>query len=207
MAHSDHLPEQDTVRVLYLGRLEPSKGVELLCTAFERSATRCPALRLDVAGGGTLESSLRRRYGGHPQMTFHGVVVGAEKEALLGNSDVVVVPSVWPEAFGLVTIEALAAGTPVIASEVGALPELVRHGETGYVLPTGDVPAWTEALCRLAERPDVVRSMRPACFDAAQHYSLDSVVDQYVRLYERTLKKAEAPPSVEASRLGRDRDH
>jgi glycosyltransferase involved in cell wall biosynthesis len=184
------------VRVLYLGRLERSKGVDLLCDAFAQSAATQPMLHLDVVGGGGLAPELRGRYGEHPQMAFHGLVLGEEKQILLQESDCLLVPSVWDEAFGLVTIEAFAAGTPVLASNVGALPELVRHGETGYILPAGDLAAWAEALSVLVDKRDELQRMRLACLADAQRYTCEQVVDQYVYLYERVLVTVRAPAAT-----------
>jgi len=176
-----------SVHALYLGRLEDIKGVDLLCAAFERCVARFPQLHLDIAGWGTLEPILRERYGQHAQITFHGTVLGQDKARLLSQSDVLVVPSVWPEAFGIVILEAYSYGRPSIVARSGGMPELVRQGETGFVLTPGDAQALADALCRIAEAPDTVRAMSKACFEAAQQYALESVVGQYRALYEQVL--------------------
>jgi len=180
---------EGTVRLLYLGRLETIKGVDLLCAAFESCAARLSNIRLDIAGWGTLEPTLRRRYGRHPQINFYGPVFGENKARLFAESDALVVPSVWPEVFGIVIIEAYTYGKPVIAARSGGIPELVREEETGSLVPPGDMGALTEALCRAAEDPAVVRQMAPACFRAAQRYALDPVSEDYLAVYEAARRE------------------
>lgn len=180
-------PGGDETRLLYLGRLETAKGVDLLCAAFAERAARYPNLRLDVAGWGTLEPALRRQYGGHPQIAFHGPVFGEDKARLLAGCDAVAVPSVWPEVFGNVVAEAYAYGKPVIAADSGGLPELVAEGETGWLVPPGDAVALGDAMERLSMDPSGARRMGAACFDAAQRYAVESVVAEYVSLYHQVI--------------------
>jgi glycosyltransferase involved in cell wall biosynthesis len=166
-----------------LGRLEKVKGVDILCTVFERCATRFPNLRLDIAGWGTLESALRERFGGHKQIAFHGSVFGEDKVRLLSESDLLIVPSVWAEVFGVVIIEAYTCGKPVIAARTGGIPEVVEEGTTGWLVRPGDEESLTEAICRAAEDPASVRRMSPACFEAAGRYSVEQVTDGYLSVY------------------------
>lgn len=179
-----HPSSEKTVRLLYLGRLERIKGVDLLCAAFERCVSHFPNLRLDIAGWGTQELALRERYRRHPQITFHGPVFGENKAHLLATSDALVVPSVWPEVFGVVIAEAYTYGKPAIAGRVGGIPEVVKDGVTGFLVPPGDVDALTEVLCHVAQYPVSVRQMAPACFEAAQRYTLESVIEGYLDVYE-----------------------
>ncbi len=181
-------PREGTgARFLYLGRLEATKGVDLLCSVFADGAARWPNARLDIAGWGTLEGAMRERYGSHPQITFHGAVFGEAKARLLAACDAMVVPSVWPEVFGIVVAEAYAYGKPVIAARAGGLSELVAEGETGWLVAPGDAGALAEALGRVAGNPAEARRMAPACFDAARRYAVESVVAEYHSLYEEIL--------------------
>jgi glycosyltransferase involved in cell wall biosynthesis len=177
------LPDRPA-RFLYLGRLETPKGIETLLAAFERAVAREPSLRLDVAGWGTLEDSLRARYRHLPQLHFHGTVRGEAKDALLASTDALLVPSIWREVFGIVIAEAFAWGKPVIGSHVGGISELVRDGETGFLVPAGDRDVWSEQILRAADAIAAVRRMAPACWVAAQRYTLDAVAEQYAAAYE-----------------------
>ncbi|MBC7257706.1 MAG: glycosyltransferase family 4 protein [Chloroflexi bacterium] len=185
---TSRVAEGPDVRLLYLGRLEQAKGVDLLCEAVAACADRCPNLRLDVAGWGTLEGALRRRYGGHPRIAFHGAVFGEAKARLLAECDAMVVPSVYPEIFGNVVVEAYAFGKPVIAAASGGLPELVAPGETGWLVPPGDARALAEVIGRIAGEPSLARRMALACFEAARRYALERVVEEYRSLYQAVLE-------------------
>ncbi len=171
------------MHLLYLGRLEAVKGVDLLCAAFERCAVHFPDLHLDIAGWGTLEPVLRQRYDRHPQITFHGPLFGEAKDRLFAQSDLLVVPSVWPEVFGIVIAEAYTCGKPVIATLAGGIPEIVEEGITGFLLPPGDINALIETLCRVAADPSSVRRMAPACFERARAYSVERMTEQFLSLY------------------------
>lgn len=181
-------PEGTQMRLLYLGRLEAAKGIDLLCGAVAAISPRFPQARLDVAGWGTLDAALRARYGGHPQIVFHGPAFGEQKARLLAGCDAVVVPSVWREVFGNVAVEAYAFGKPVIASRSGGLPEIVAVGETGWLVPPGDAAALGEAIDRLAADPGAARQMSAACFDAAQRYAAETVAGEYRSLYHQVIQ-------------------
>jgi glycosyltransferase involved in cell wall biosynthesis len=111
---------------------------------------------------------------------FLGELDHAEKLQLVGGSFALVNPMQWAEPFGLVMIEALATGTPVVATPVGSAPELVDDGVTGY-LRTG-IPALAAALV------EATYLDRPTCRAmAARRFSSDRMVAEHVRLYEKLL--------------------
>jgi glycosyltransferase involved in cell wall biosynthesis len=171
-------------RLLYLGRLEKSKGVDLLCTVVDRVAHKRPNLRLDIVGWGDLESQLQQAYGDHPNICLHGSVFGKEKESLIANADILVVPSVWSEVYGLVITEAYVFGKPVIASRAGGMPELVREGETGFLVEPGDVAALQQVIEHVYENRHFVSEMEEACFAAARQYSFEKQTEQYLEAYK-----------------------
>jgi len=172
------------MRLLYLGRLETIKGVDVLCEAFIQCMDHFPHLYLDIVGWGTLESILKRQYGQYSGITFHGPVFGQHKVALLKQSDVLVVPSIWPEVFGIVIAEAFAYGLPVIASQIGGIPELVDDKKTGFLIPPGKIKTLIETISLVAENPKAIRQMAPACFLAAKQFSSESVHRKYLSIYE-----------------------
>jgi glycosyltransferase involved in cell wall biosynthesis len=170
--------------LLYLGRLEATKGIELLCEAFSLSAGHYPTLRLNIAGWGTLADSLQQKYGTHPQITFHGPVFNQKKSDLLAASDALIVPSQWPEVFGIVIAEAYAHGVPVIASNIGGIPELVEHQKTGFLVPPGDIEALSHTLNNIAQNPDLLHRMIPACLEAGRRYTVEAVNNEYLTVYK-----------------------
>jgi glycosyltransferase involved in cell wall biosynthesis len=137
-------------RLACVGRLVPVKGHATLLRAFAEARAAMPALELDVVGTGPLDGELRAlsaRLGVEEAVRFRGHV--AQVARVYEEAAVVVVPSLG-EGFGMVALEAMERGRPVVASAVGGLPEIVAHGETGLLVPPGDVGALASALVELA---------------------------------------------------------
>jgi D-inositol-3-phosphate glycosyltransferase len=164
--------------LLYVGRIAPIKGLTTLLDAVARLAARLPGLRLLVVGGEADEPvdgheiRLRRRIdalGLGEAVRF----VGAQPQHALRDfyvaADALVLPSYY-ESFGMVALEAMACGTPVIASRVGGLTTTVRDGVTGFLVPEGDVAALAERLEHLLGDADLRwRVGREGVMWAAQH--------------------------------------
>lgn len=171
-------PPPGDATFLFLGRLVPAKGVSWLLRAF---AAVPPPARLEVAGDGDLAARLAAEasaLGLGARVHFHGWVDGARARVLLRRCRALVVPSVWHEPSGTVAVEAAAAGRAVIASGVGGLPECVRQGETGLVVPPGDVGALADAMARLAGDPSVALSLgRAGWVRAGQAHDPDTHLD------------------------------
>ncbi|HWQ22496.1 MAG TPA: glycosyltransferase family 4 protein [Gaiellaceae bacterium] len=137
-------------RLLCIGRLIPIKGHLVLLRALARARARVPGVTLDVAGRGPLGPALKayaRELGLREAVRFLGFVSPVEEA--IERAAIVVVPSLG-EGFGMVALEAMERGRPVIASAVGGLPEIVADGETGLVVPPGDAEALADAIVALA---------------------------------------------------------
>jgi glycosyltransferase involved in cell wall biosynthesis len=133
--------------VLFMGRLVDEKGVRALPT----TAARIAPAPLVVAGSGPLGAWLTSQ--GIANLHVAGHVVGERLHALRAHAAVVVVPSLFPETFGYSVAEALLDARPVVASRIGALPELVEHEVTGLLAPPGDDAAFAEATRRALADP------------------------------------------------------
>ncbi len=177
------------IRFLFLGRLEREKGIVELCEAFLRAFESRPSVHLDIAGWGTLNSELVRKYGSYDTVTFLGVVNGRAKEEALRNATIVIVPSLVEEVFGLTVIEAYAFGKPVIASNIGGLPELVQDGETGWLVESGNITALKEQLKIAAEtNPLVLEGMGQTCREYSYQFSVDKIIALYLDVYGSLTK-------------------
>jgi len=115
------LPEEGYA--LFLGRLSPEKGVKQLLAAWRR--VRSPQARLVIAGAGFEEEQMRSLARDLPTVEFRGFVKRSQQEDLWANAKFLIVPSIWQEPFGLVALEAMAHGRPLVVSNFGALPEIV----------------------------------------------------------------------------------
>ena len=175
-------------RVLYAGRLSREKGVGWLLRAL--ACTTSDAI-LDVAGTGDLEPELKRltaELGLADRVTFLGWVDEAGVDALLARTRVAVFPSVWHEPFGLVAVEAMAHGVPVIGSRVGGIPETVRDGHNGLLVEPNDVAGLAAALDRLATDPALATRLGAnGQRDAAERFGLEDHMRQLAAVYAKAI--------------------
>jgi glycosyltransferase involved in cell wall biosynthesis len=165
------------------------KGVVELCEAFLLASRSNPRMQLRLAGWGTLEAKLRAKYGGNSRIDFLGAIDGPEKEEALANSTAVIIPSLWEEVFGVVTVEAFAFGKPVIASRVGGLPELVRTGETGWLVEAGNIPALAEQLLFVANiDPLAIKKINQICKEYSHEFAVERILKDYLDIYNQLLQ-------------------
>jgi glycosyltransferase involved in cell wall biosynthesis len=178
-------------KLAVVGRLIPIKGHEVLLRAVARARDRIPGLTLEVAGDGELEPELRASAAGlglGDAVTFLGRVAPADP--VLERAEVVLVPS-FGEGFGMVALEAMERGRPVIASAVGGLPEIVDDGRTGLLVPPGDVEALADAIAELASDPGRVAAMGAAGrARALTEFSQERCTERIEALYGTALAAA-----------------
>ncbi|MGE0713336.1 MAG: glycosyltransferase [Planctomycetota bacterium] len=198
--------------VAYVGRLDPEKGLGVLAEAAHLVAQRAPQVRFALAGTGRREQALRERLG--PRGRLLGYVRGEALVRLFRAADVVVVPSVY-EPFGLVALEAMLCGAPVVVAGTGGLAEIVRHGQDGVVVPAGDGAALADALLALAADP----ALREALGAAGRRRAVDTfrwevIAAKTRQAYEAVLgarpaialapPRRPSPPTVSAVVVTRD---
>lgn len=167
------------LRLGYIGRLHPTKGVELLVDAFRATGRRDLVLRIAGTGADGYPERLRSRAGGG-RVELLGHVAPSE---FLSSIDVLVVPSLWNEPMGRVVIEAARAGVPVIAAKRGGIPELVLERRTGWLFEPDDPDELTERLRDLT--PGVTLAMRDACLDWGAEFSPERISAKWEALYTR----------------------
>lgn len=172
--------------VLFVGRLVAEKGVDVLIDAW-LSATPPGVLR--IVGDGPEEARLKARTTGRADIEWMGRRSSEETGQLMGRASALVFPTLLYETFGRVVIEAYARGTPVIASRIGAVAELVDEGKTGFLVPPGDRAAWADALKRFssmsAERCAGMRMAARAAYEsrytpARNHAALQEILSELV---------------------------
>lgn len=169
------------IRVGFLGRLHPTKGIRVLLDAFIRTARPDLVLRIAGSGAEAYEAELRAEAGGHA-VEFLGHTPANE---FLREIDVLVVPSLWHEPMGRVVIEAAMHGVPVVAANRGGISELFVEGSTGWSFDPGE-PAQLEARLRSLTRAEL-QQMKEACRNSAQLYGPDVVADKWIQLYKHVL--------------------
>lgn len=171
--------------VLFLGRYdEPRKGMAVLLDALPKVAERIPDLQVLVVGHGD-EDELRRQAGElADRMSFLGLVDDAAKASAMRSADVYCAPNVGGESFGIVLVEAMAAGTPVVASDLDAFRRVLRDGEVGRLAPVGDGAALADALIELLGDDELRDRYVAAASAAVARYDWSVVASQIMRVYE-----------------------
>jgi glycosyltransferase involved in cell wall biosynthesis len=174
-------------RLLFVGRLNAQKGIEHLIAAL--AAMRTPAM-LDVVGDGPDRDALMRQAhqaGVADRITWLGALPQPELPALYRRAAAVVIPSI-EEGLGLVAAEAQLCEAPVVASDSGGLPDIVRDGHTGVLVPPADSAALAAALDDLLSRPDRGRSLGEAGrLHALDVFAPESAARRYAALYHSII--------------------
>jgi D-inositol-3-phosphate glycosyltransferase len=192
----------DQKLLLFVGRIEPLKGVETLLRALalllERGVCECETLCLSIIGGDSEESraaqnaemerlkALREELGLAKLVTFLGK---QDQDALpdyYAAAEAVIMPSHY-ESFGMVALEAMACGTPVIASEVGGLAFLVRDGETGFHVPDRDPAALSDRICQIITDPLLRAELGENAAAYAKGYAWPLIAEKIIGVYESVL--------------------
>jgi D-inositol-3-phosphate glycosyltransferase len=182
--------------LLFVGRLEPLKGLELLLDAMAELEDSAPVLL--VAGGDERSSgyvaALRARaarLGVGEDVRFLGAVPQERLPLYYSAADVCVVPSYY-ESFGLVALEAMACGTPVVASRVGGLTGTVQDGVSGYLIPWRCPQPFADKIDLLLANDDLRRTMGAAAHERAQRFRWSAVAADLAALYRRVADERAA---------------
>lgn len=172
--------------VAFVGRLDESrKGFALLATAFGRMAEDRPGLRLLVVGGGDIERARSRLPAGvRDQVTFLGAASDADKAAALRTADVYVAPNTGGESFGIILVEAMAAGATVLASDIPAFSRVLGNGRYGVLFPSEDVDALGSQLAGLLDDPGRRATLDAEAQVAVRRYDWSTVATQLLQVYE-----------------------
>jgi len=175
--------------ILFVGRLVAQKGVDLLLQAFAVILRRWPQSKLVIVGDGDLELYLKRlvRYLGiGHRVRFVNWQTGPALVEFFQRSQAVVVPSYY-EPFGMVALEAMACGRPVVVSEVGGLSEIIEDGIHGYLIPRGDYLELARRLSSLISSPTQRHEMGASARARALTYTWETSASQTVNLYDRLI--------------------
>jgi glycosyltransferase involved in cell wall biosynthesis len=145
-----------TPTVVYAGRLDEAKGVPLLMTGWDCYLGKSgePGLNLVIAGGGPLEDEVAAWASARPSVEMTGMVSGDRCAELMSGARAVLLPSAWEETFGLVAVEAMAAGVPPIAAGHGSFTELITPGVDGVLFSPGDPVALGLAIADVEKNPE-----------------------------------------------------
>jgi phosphatidyl-myo-inositol alpha-mannosyltransferase len=195
--------------VLFVGRLEKRKGLRFLLRAWPRVLERQPDARLVVVGRGRpLEGY--RRFAAHQgwsenDVMFAGYVASEDLPRYYQAADVFCAPNTGQESFGIVLLEAMAAGAPIVASDIPGYRDVLEHGEQGLLVPPQDPDAIAEALIRLLGDAEVCARMRMCGQAKARWYDWPRIAAQVLDYYADVLERRADEPTPHRERFGRMR--
>jgi phosphatidyl-myo-inositol alpha-mannosyltransferase len=185
--------------IMFLGRHEPRKGLDVLLAAL-------PALPLDlrvwICGDGPDTARLRQRHAGDPRLEWIGRVSDEEKRRRLRAADVFCAPSLRGESFGIVLLEAMAAGAVVVGGDLSGYRRVARPDVDGLLVPPGDAAVLAEALDRALTDDDLRARLLASSRDRAEGFSMDRLADRYLGLFEQVSASRRRSPGWVRRRTG-----
>lgn len=179
--------EGEPPRFLYVGRLDPIKGVNFALDVLSDLADKGHAFSCMIIGSGPQEAALKSQYGQQPWLTFTGKIPHEEVKRHISRSDLLLLPSLWRENHPGVVRQALRAGVPVAASDIGGSKEMLRDRESGLVLTTGSHSAWAAALKRCVVDADYLARLQEGARAHGAEYSADEIGMHIESLLNRAI--------------------
>lgn len=182
--------DQRDLRLLFVGRLDPRKGLKHLLLAFPRVRKELPNARLIVVGSGILQGYYERVLSGadRARSHFEGFVSAAELPRYYAAADVFCAPALGGESFGMVLLEAMATGTPIVASDIVGYNAVVTHEQEGLLVPPRDPQALAAAIVRLARDQALRKRLGEQGRAKAMTYAWESITDRLEEVYRRTVR-------------------
>ncbi len=171
--------------ILFLGRHEPRKGLSLLLEALQMLPDN---VSLWVAGEGPETTELRARYGEDGRISWLGFVSEAEKIARLQAADIFCAPSLGGESFGIVLLEAMAAGTAVVASDLVAYKAVARNNQDAFFFRTGDADSLAKTLLDTLDNEVKTQAAIASGLLRAEQFSMKTLAEAYLIKYEQLLR-------------------
>lgn len=184
------IPEKKIVG--FVGRLEKIKGCYVLIRAFKRVVDKIPGAILYIVGDGKEENNLRdfvNSLGLNKNVLFLGRKTEDELKDFYPSVQFLIVPSIWLETPALVTYEALASGRPVIASNIGDFPELIKDGENGFLFKPNDPEDLANKIIYLLKNPKEVNRLAKNALKTIKRYSTEEHNKKLIKVYKETSKK------------------
>lgn len=172
--------------LLYVGRLSYEKQIDTLKPILER----VPGTRLAIVGDGPARAALEQHFAG-TNTKFMGYLKGLELSQAFASADIFTFPSAM-ETFGLVIVEAMASGLPVVTTLVGGAKDVIKRGETGYAYPVGDVNGLVEGVQAIVSEPGNRARMSVLARSFAETQTWEATMDEVIERYQELMRRAEA---------------
>lgn len=184
--------------VAFLGRLdEPRKGLPILTAAVPMVLEHIPGARFLVAGRGDLDRAREGLGAAASAVEFLGGVSDEDKASLLRSVDAYVAPQTGGESFGIVLVEAMSAGTCVVASNINAFRQVLADGEAGLLFDVGDAASLADTLVRALSSPDLRRDVVDVATRFVDRFDWSQVVTKILDVYAMVAREQDRPVAVD----------
>ena len=177
--------------VVYIGRVDPEKQVGLVISAFKEALSKVPKAQLVIVGDGVDKARLEKKvaeWGLNESVKFLGRVVSDDLYELYRVGDVFATASEI-ETQGIVLIEAAASGLPLIAVDKGAVSEVCRDGENGFLCSPGDVSGISEAMVKILSDSDLRKRFAKKSLEISKEHDFEKTLDKFINIYNRVISK------------------
>lgn len=186
------LPLNKTI-ILFLGSLIQYKGPDILLKSFKSILTEFPDTLLIFCGDGIMKAELKKLAKDmdiEEKIRFTGFVEGLSKIMYLKSADIFCLPSTMStESFGIVNLEAMATGTPIISSRIGGIPDIVHDGVNGILVSPADVESLTKSMIKLIKNPNLRSKMVKEGKKIVINYSWKQIASDTISIYEKLLEQ------------------
>ncbi len=183
---------------LFVGRLSKEKGIDVMLRAWEQ----CPDVKLKIVGDGPMAEQVKAAAARLPNIEWLGRLPVGQVMQTMGEAGALIFPSVWYEGLPKTIIESLAKGTPIIASKIGAMIELIDHGRMGLHVPPGDADALAAAVRSLFADPAKLAAMRTAArAEFLAKFTAEANYPRLMTIYENAQANREHRAGVRASHV------
>ncbi len=183
--HEMDRPKKDTVDILYVGVLLKHKGADILINAFK--LIKSDTIRLHLVGSGKSEQEFKCLAGDDKRICFYGKLPHESVQPFYKKADVVVFPSLCYETRGNVVAEAFRAGVPVIASNFGGIPELVKDNYNGFLFEPGSVENLKELLEKIIEEPQNLKTLGQNAKESIRQFEMSGYINKLIKAYQEVL--------------------
>jgi len=182
--HDDKLVLDGDPAILYLGLISRRKGIDVLIQAVAKLRSELPYMKLHLVGGGHMSDFhlLAKKKGIQERVVFHGWISNSMVPRYYKSADICVFPS-RHEPFGIVSLEAMASGIPIIASNVGGFREIISNGKNGILFKSEDADALSKAILFLYQDVSLRKKISHNALKTVIEYDWDNIAERYVSVY------------------------
>lgn len=180
----EKLKKKDKIRYVFIGRLEEEKGIKFLINTFKNIVNS--NIELLIAGDGSYREYVEGEIKLDSRIKYKGFLDENQINALLKESDILIIPSLWPEPFGRVIIEAYKFSIPVIGTINGGIPEVIKDGVTGKLIESNNKEELQDAIIYFSEKERIYQMM-DNCKNELEKYSIEKHANEFLELYNFIL--------------------